>query len=285
MIDAIVDFLDKHELAPAVYRTAVRLARRTEPGASYVRVSYEEMLLIVGSESENTVRGHLATLARTGVLTYKRNHAVQVMWADVICERSQRAVGDQSARWEISEEDAARGGRALRAVGDHDDPEDEKIDLTPRGSRGGRSNRAVGDHPLNTIGRLVGGSSTTPTYLPGGSGGNSPLTDEQRRTVALLTDPEVGMDEVTATRLAQKHASFAFVRAHVFATLEDMRAGKVKVYVLPSRLSRGGMPKITEADRQSALWRRHADAADAVDAVDELRQKYLPDEYAGVIIG
>jgi hypothetical protein len=111
------------------------------------------------------------------------------------------------------------------------------------------------------------------------------MTDDQRRTVALLTDPEVGMDEVTAMKLAQKY-SFGFVRANAFAVLEDLRAGKVqKIYVLPSRLSRGGMPKITEMDRQSALWKRHADEGDAVDAVDELRQRYIPPGYEGVIIG
>ena len=149
----LIDTLDELEISAAQYRTAIRLAKRTLPGDRYVRLSYADMLSIVGTDSDNTVRGHLAALAGAGLLTYQRNHSVHVWWKvepigdSVIVGRAPRAPGDQIDRGTITEsaepDPAVIVGRAPRAPGDHEEPEPEpdyeNIDRGTRATRAGRS--------------------------------------------------------------------------------------------------------------------------------------------------
>lgn len=304
MLEDLVDRLDTLDVSANLYRTAVRLARRAN-GYGAIVLSHEQLREIVGTDSDDTARSHLIKLHKAGLLWFRRNSVISVSFVQqpVITTRANRAPDDQIDR---VARDVEVGGRACGDQFDHDVISNGDEDETERacgeqkdhGTREKittRAKRSSGDHPIGRlVGRPVGGS--IPTNQPGGVRGGEPqtvtataLTADQRRTVALLTDPEVGMDAVTATKLAQKHA-FAFVRAHVFAVLDDMRQGKVqKIYVLPSRLSRGGTPKITDVDRQSALWKRHADEQDDAqwqrDAEEDLRRKYIPPGYEGVIIG
>jgi hypothetical protein len=298
MIDTVIDFLDRQELAPGVYRTAVRLARLTETGAGYVRVSHTEMAALCESESENTVRGHLAKLAATGLFTYKRNHAVHIMWADaVICGGSIRAVVDQNDPTQITTNEAVICVGSIRAVGDHDEAENEKSDPPPRDSRGGGSNRAVGDHPIGRLGRMVGREIDDPTYLPGGSGGagqkqsnSGPADDEERqRSFALLTDSEVGLDKSSAAVLAQRYR-FEAIKAMVFRFVRDRDAGTVRsAAIITTRFSKSYAPgPVLRSDRESALWRRHCaeEGADVTgESPEEIRRRYMPPGYEGIILG
>ena len=281
--------LDSAEISASQYRTAVRLWRRTEPGSSYTRLSYEEAMSVCGTSSDHTTRGHLSALAAAGLLVYQRNHAVHIWWK-VIAPRAERAPDARHARQESTESDnetsTPRVTRAERAPTDHDDGNGDEVRAPDarharqtRATRAGRAPRAPGDHP-NTIntGRLVG-RDLLPTYLPGGTGGDR-LTPDQERSLALLTDPEFGMDEPTARHLAQQYP-FRQVRAHAVAVLRDVQAERVQsVYVLPARLKRGGQPKVLDSDRASPIWLRHGDApeegADPVtgESADELVRKY-----------
>lgn len=288
--DLFFEALEKAGLTASQYRTAVRLWRATEPGSSYTRLSYEEMMGVCGTESDHTTRGHLSALAAAGLLVYQRNHAVHVWWK-VICGRAERALDARSARPQITEDaddmSSPRAGRAQRASTDHDDENGAEVrasgarDARPESAtRARRAPRAPTDHHIyiNT-GREVG-RDLLPTYPPGGAGGDDGLTPDRERSLALLTDPEFGMDAPTATKLAQQYP-FQQVRAHAFAVLRDVQAGRVQsVYVLPARLKRGGQPKILASDRASPLWGRHGDApevgADLVtgESADELVRKY-----------
>ena len=78
--DIMIEKLDSAHLTAQQYRTARRILDRTHPENGYARLSYEEMSVIVESESQPTVRGHLAALAAAGLITYKRNSAVHVYW-------------------------------------------------------------------------------------------------------------------------------------------------------------------------------------------------------------
>jgi hypothetical protein len=121
-----------------------------------------------------------------------------------------------------------------------------------------------------------------PTYLPEGEKeGEKEPASEQQRSLALLTDSEVGIDLATAKSLAERY-SFETIRAHLFAVLEDIRRGKVRsVYVLPSRLQRGGSPQVLEEDKRSGLWLRHSRPEEEVEA---RRKKYIPPGFEDVII-
>ncbi len=306
MLGAVLDQLEQSDLPAPMFRTAMRLARRTAAGSSYVRVTYEEMAEIVGTSSDHTVRGHLAGLSRAGLFTYQRNHAVHIWWK-VIAERAPRASDDQvpiEYRQQVIVERAPRASddqlpgedgepviaeRAPRAP--HDQPlrEDEKFDRGTRATRDERAPRASDDHPIGRLGRKVGRLIDDPTYLPeGGDGGKQPADEaEAQRSFELLTDREIGLDPATATVLAQRH-SFEEIRAQGFRFLRDRAAGAVRSpAVITSRLQkRWAAGPVLADDKRSDLWRRHCwdENVDPVSG-DNLRRKYIPDEFEGIILG
>lgn len=279
----IVDALDRAELPAAIYRTARRLLDLTQPGDLYVRVSYEQMESICGTTSQNTVRGHLVALANAGLITYRRNDAIHIMWHDgneVIAGRSNRSQGDQNDRSTISTTAPETGGEtAPRSQGDQKDR--STINLIA-----GRAERSQGDHPIG-IGWMDGNSypkpgidPNQPTNQPEPEGGVGET--EAERSVALLTDPDVGLAAAKAQEMAQRH-SLETIREQVFQFLRDRQAGKVRSpAVIVTRLERGYQAgRIQEADRASPVWGRHWTEEDEA---EERRRRYVPDEYADVII-
>ena len=107
-------------------------------------------------------------------------------------------------------------------------------------------------------------------------------TSDAERTIALLTDSEIGWDMDGAANLAATY-SFEQVRAQVFRARREMAAGKISSFgIIKRRLERSYGAAVVEADRQSSLWRRHATVEDDH---AERRRKYFPDEYQDIIIG
>ena len=76
----LLSILDNAGITANVYRTALRLWRATANGSHYVRLTYDAMCQLCDTTSDNTVRGHLSTLAATGLLIYQRNHSIHVWW-------------------------------------------------------------------------------------------------------------------------------------------------------------------------------------------------------------
>jgi hypothetical protein len=311
MIDQLLDILEEADLPAPMFRTAVRLARRTAPGASYVAVTYAEMAQICGTDSDNTVRGHLAGLSRVGLFTYQRNHAVHIWWK-VIAERAVRASGDQVAtdggdgliagrasralddQLPTSEGEGLIVERASRALDDQPLREDEKIDRSARVTRAERAPRALDDHPIGRIGRMVGRKDDDPTYLPGGFGGadaETTRTELQQRAFALLTDAEIGLDAGTAAQLATRHG-FELLQAHAFRFVRDRAAGSVRSpAIIATRLKREYAPgPLLAEDRTTELYRRHCASDDGFDEITGMttadrRRMYCPPEYEGIILG
>ncbi|MCD6291804.1 MAG: hypothetical protein J7M34_15010, partial [Anaerolineae bacterium] len=105
--------------------------------------------------------------------------------------------------------------------------------------------------------------------------------EESARGFRLLTDPEVGLSEKQARRLAGEH-TFSWLLRQVFAWRRDLEAGKVSgPGALVSRCDRHfDAGELTERDRASPLYRRHVSE---IDEADERRRKYVPDAYAELI--
>ena len=84
--------------------------------------------------------------------------------------------------------------------------------------------------------------------------------EEQERTFALLTDPEVGIHPPVASGMAQKHA-FEWIRRQVFAWRRDIRRGKMHhTGALVYRINNDFYAReLTTEDKQSDLYQRHAD--------------------------
>jgi hypothetical protein len=80
--------------------------------------------------------------------------------------------------------------------------------------------------------------------------------------VALLTDPDVRLDPKLAKALAAQY-QFDEIRRQVFRLIRDLGTGKVKhPNAIKARLAKRFAATITEQDRASPLWARHATAAD-----------------------
>ena len=299
----LIDTLDEVEISAAQYRTAIRLAKRTLPGDMYVRLSYADMLSIVGTDSDNTVRGHLAALAGAGLLTYQRNHSVHVWWKvepngdSVIVGRAPRAPGDQVDRPTITEsaepEPPVIVGRAPRAPGDHEEPETqsnyENSDRGTRATRAGRAPRAPDDHPNTTtnIGWLVGSDPIQPTNQGGVGDAETAETEQQQQAFALLTDSEVGLGDSAAAVLAARYSLEAVIE-QVFRFLRDRAAGKVRSpAIIVTRFAMGYTPgPVLAGDKATDLYRRHFwREEDDPDSEAALRARYVPAGYEDVIIG
>lgn len=278
--------IESADLPAPQYRTAIRLAQLCADGP--VALSYDDALQICGTDSDHTVRGHLAGLHRAGLINYKRNHAVHVWWT--AGEESDRPARESRVQ-RAPIDDNLIATRADRAPGDHEDADDDErravddqIARTAIKSRAGRANRALDDQPKgyprqSTTGRQAGYPGLPE---PSGSARGAPSAAEQSRTVALLTDDEVGIDGELARRIA---AEFPFeqVLRQVFRLRHDMAQGKVRSPgALLTRLREGYGARITDADKRSGLYQRHMDAEDEAAA---RRRRYIPDELADTIIG
>jgi hypothetical protein len=100
-----------------------------------------------------------------------------------------------------------------------------------------------------------------------------PLTDAER-SLALLTDPAVGV----TGKLLELAARYPFeqIRLQVFQALRQMADPNSRITsigVIRHRLEVGAGAIVTDADRASALWRRHETEDEAREA---RRRKYDP---------
>ena len=270
---AVVCAIDAADLTATAYRTAVRLALRADDDRQ-LSLSHGELLELVGTQSDGTARSHLISLQSAGLIWYRRATTVQI----VFVQRSERALSDQNARSAIASADTQR------ALSDQNARSAIK-------ARAQRSKRALSDQSITTnnidIGREVGrySNNNLPAYLP--------ANPEQAKTYRLLTDTEVKMDEPTAAKLSSvvpQQYVFEQVLANVMAVLAEIKSGRAgsarSFYVLPQRLMRGCWPRLTDADRASELYRRHVPAEQEQEREEaDLRSRYIPAEFADVIIG
>ncbi len=67
-------------LTPTLYRTARRILDRVHEDNGYCRIDYAMARAICATESDETVRGHLARLTMAGLVTVHRNAAIHIYW-------------------------------------------------------------------------------------------------------------------------------------------------------------------------------------------------------------
>lgn len=262
MIDQLLNAIRAANLPAPVYRTARELLDRAGSDG-YVRLSYEEALAIVQTDKPETLRGHLAQLQRAGLLTYRRNAAVHVMW-----HIQNARVDIHGARLDIQNarmEDDPAGVPVGESNNLYTRP--NNLYIQPRVSRG-TPTLPVGKVTTGTTGKV---GKDQPTYLPAVEAAqgepqppeDQPLTD-QERSVDLLTDPAVGCTVDFAEKLAAKHP-FAQIRLQVFHALRQMAEPGSRVTsigIIEHRLKVKAPAAITDADCAGELWARHRTRAE-----------------------
>jgi hypothetical protein len=294
--EAVLAQLDAADISAQQWRTARRILDRAHPENGYARISYEEMAVVVGSDSEHTVRGHLAALAAAGLITYRRNSAIHIHWhlddasaarANCSVPRAESSAARAPAPPVAPEtEDPARAARANCSV--------------PRAeSSAARANCSVPRAALTTTTGKQASKQEDTASLPAGKGSGEnqpqPLSDEAQRTVAMLTDLAIGLDEAAARRIASKHA-FGPVLAQCCRYLRDLAAGKVDgPSVIGYRLAQRYGASVIPTDHHSVFWQRHGLAASGASVAEQAdaeaaaaaarRRRYAPPELAGIVIG
>jgi hypothetical protein len=133
----------------------------------------------------------------------------------------------------------------------------------------------------------------------GGAGGPEPapkLRDgaperidpaEQTRSVQLLTHSAVGVYPKLAAETAAVY-SFRKIAAQVFRYFRDHAAGGAfSPGCIPGRLSKPEQfpAEMELEDFQTDLWLDHAGEDDLEWGRQAIRRKYIPEEYADIIIG
>jgi hypothetical protein len=271
--EIMIKQLDSARLTAQQYRTARRILDRTHPENGYARLSYEEMAVIVESESQQTVRGHLAALAAAGLITYKRNSAVHVYWHIDAC------VPETPARAESS---VVRANcSAARA------PEPPVAPVAPEPETPARAESSVvrancsvprakssvvrtASLKATTTSRQAGLDTTASQPAGRGSGKPQPpepLTDQQQRALAMLTDPAIGLDEPAALRIARRFGH-GMVLTQCCRYLRDVATGKVEgPAIIGYRLSKSYGGSILPQDHRTEFWERHG----------EQRTRWLPE--------
>ncbi|MBP8292040.1 MAG: hypothetical protein KAX65_04660 [Caldilineaceae bacterium] len=310
MIDLLLPAIEAAKLPPTLYRTAVRIAALTD-GNGVARLEWGAMLDVAGTTSKETARGQLDRLITAGVFQCKRNHSVLVVWQvppaelresrrfpgsggesyanrvglPVAAETSEPAELRESRRFPGSGGESYANRVGLPVAAETSEPAELRESRRFPGSGGESYANRVG-LPVAPIGKVPTGKvgrKDQPTYLPdveGVQGEPQPPTDAER-SLALLTDPAVGV----TGKLLEIVALYPFeqIRLQVFQALREMAEKRVKsIGVIRHRLAVGAAATVTDADRTSALWLRHQtdDEGEA-----ERRRKYMPAEYADIIIG
>lgn len=113
-VDALAR-LESAGLPPALYRTARRILDLVHDDNGYVRIDYATGRALVETESDETVRGHLARLSSAGLITVRRNAAIHIYWHGWENEQPALLPDDDAGKSARNRADSARISREIRA--------------------------------------------------------------------------------------------------------------------------------------------------------------------------
>lgn len=299
------DQIDKADISPTLFRSAVRLLLRVSDDNGYLKDRQEAILDILHVNSWNSARSILMDLRNAGIITYSiGDDGVRVdflAWpvrSEMDHQRSrldhQRSNLDHD--WLPCDEEVIQSGSRVIQIGSDD------LEVIQNGSParaiGSRviQSRAPVDAPIGS--RLVGSNHTLldpqkdqePTNLEPVQL-TPPGPEEVERSFALLTDPEL-VDGVHQTKkhlaLARKYACrhrFPWLVQQVAAYLRDLRTDRVRgIGALHKRIDATFRLEPFDDDfLASDFYRRHYPLDEEDIGRWERWQKYGGDEYADVM--
>jgi hypothetical protein len=298
----IVNRIEDAELDAATYRTARRLLDRADAATGALRLTHEELRTLAGTDADATARRHLIKLQGLGIIAYRRNSVVDVWFADWLSDN------------------VINGDHECAPVRDGDHHMINVITTRSPSRTGDQPEVRDGDHQArrlittrapvrslpHTHASAYGFSSLvsslpTPNEReltnepeppePQNDPEPPPLAipeEEQQRSLALLTDPDVGLDRRTAVQFAAQY-EFSYLLTHVCVWRRELDGGKVRGNgALRTRIRKGFGGALSKTDRASPLFVRHATADEREpdgDSEEARRHKYIPDEYRDIILG
>jgi hypothetical protein len=267
--------LDVAKLSPAVLRLAVRLLAHVHEDNGYITVSWPDMLALCGVENKGSAWKYLGQLKAAGIIHYSTNERVDVAFEAWRTRRNERvdAPDQESGRAETGA--WTRQNERVESDEKTATRRNWRVDA-PKLARG----RAKNDTPIGLVGRYKTLTSNDDLLLET----NQPkpvLTEDQQRSRELLIDPDIGLSDAVAKRLASEH-KFDWLLRQVFAWRDDIAAGRVdSAGALVNRIDRNYAPgHLCEKDRASPLYQRHVSEEAQM---EEIHRRYVPDEFSDII--
>ena len=239
--------IESADLSLREYRAARRMLDRvSDQGTLYLE--RDEACAIFGTGTWNDARRILGELRKAGVIECHTNNRAYV----IFCAESAHPRADSAQSEAPAEEGQCAESAHPRAETAH--PRADSAHRYAESARANRqANRQANHTPLDSL-----------PSKPEEGLGETPAPDEaqQARSRALLTDPDIRLDQELAKVLAAKYP-FDEIRRQVFRLVRDLGTGKVKhPNAIKARLAKRFAATITDQDRASPLWARHATAAD-----------------------
>lgn len=241
--EGILANIESADLSLREYRAARRMLDRiSDQGTLYLE--RDEACKLFGTGTWNDARRILGELRKAGVIECHTNNRAYV----IFCAESAHPRADSAQSEAPAEEGQCAESAHPRAGIAH-----PRADSAYRCAESARANRQANNIPLDSL----------PSKPEEGSGETTaPDAAQQQRSVALLTDPDIRLDQELAKALAARY-EFDEIRRQVFRLMRDLGTGKVKhPNAIKARLAKRFAATITDQDRASPLWARHATAAD-----------------------
>jgi hypothetical protein len=259
--DAHVQAIEAADLPLAEYRAARRLLDRALHTKGYLHLETDECVRLCGVNHWGSATRIFRRLATAGIIEFHSNSRAYVRFierAESVADRAKSARDEEGRAESVADRaDSARDsgeGRAESVSGRAESVVD-RADLARPPHTGARASwQAI---------QLQAGRQEIPACLPaeGGAGETAqpePDAAPNNSGYRLLTDPEVRLDASTARRLAADYDLDELLR-QVMRLRRDIETGNARSWAaLAARLKRGFAATITDADRQSDLYRRHA---------------------------
>jgi hypothetical protein len=259
--DAHVQAIEAADLPLAEYRAARRLLDRALHTKGYLHLETDECVRLCGVNHWGSATRIFRRLATAGIIEFHSNSRAYVRFierAESVADRAKSARDEEGSAESVADRaDSARDsgeGRAESVSGRAESVVD-RADLARPPHTGARASwQAI---------QLQAGRQEIPACLPaeGGAGETAqpePDAAPNNSGYRLLTDPEVRLDASTARRLAADYDLDELLR-QVMRLRRDIETGNARSWAaLAARLKRGFAATITDADRQSDLYRRHA---------------------------
>lgn len=251
-------------LSTTTIANALALLGRAHPYNGHVTLTWESLLDLWGLTNQGVARRYLGRMKQTGIIHYDTNK-----WAYVTFRawppEGETARGDyQNSAWELPKQ---RVGTTVFAS---DENPTRRVGTTKR--RVGTTETARGDYQKSAHIERERERDLTLTLRDKISLNHSPDDDEQKASIAILTDPAILLSRRNAEKTAALYP-FHDIRAFCTAFVDEGRKAREEAGLIVYRLEAAEtIPPLVKND----LYQRHR-TPDEI-AADDARQAQAEEE-------
>jgi len=244
----VIAALAAADLPDSTLRVAVRLLTNAHPETGTTTLDWSDYLAISNGTNRPAARRHLSRLSAAGLLHYSTNKLIYIQFAAWIGVPNRYADDTKSVSPTYQSGITYPEGRNDTAYQIGIKPGD----LIPNRYADDTGLARIRANPPLTPPMSV--CLSNPILLPET---DKQCTDNSAQTIALLTDPEIGIDPETAAKLATEH-EYDWVQRQVAIWWTQVQHNKsTGTGGLLNRLARGWTGPFPKSFKKTDLYRRH----------------------------